>query len=595
MTTGDFLVSRLHAWGIRRLYGYPGDGINGLFGALGRAEGKEEEIAFVQARHEEEAAFMACAHAKFTGEVGALVVTSGPGLLHALNGLYDAKKDHVPLVALVGQQARVGLGGQYMQEIDAKGLLGHVCTFVEQASVPAQVRHLLDTAVRVAIAERTVTALVLPNDLLEEAFEDPPRTHGATFSGVGYHAPRRLPHDPALDAAAALLNAAERVAVLVGKGAEGATEETRALVDALGAGYAKSVLALWMLPDEPACTGPIGLIGTPASHRLMQEADALVLLGTSFPYAEHLPEEGKVKAVQIDTDASRLALRYPVDVPLDGDAKETLRALLPRLTRKADRSWQDKVIKWAEDDRAADARMAEAEADGLNPMRLFRALDERLPEGAIVVSDVGSGTAWWARLLRPRAGMAGSTSGGLASMGNAVPYANAAKFALPGRPVVAVVGDGAMQMLGLAALITTAKYAPEWTNRQLVVVVLNNRDLNMVTWEQRAMMGDPKFEASQSIPDVAYDAFAESLGLLGLRVDRTEDLPDVLDRAFAADRPVVVNAYVDGNVPILPPHVTFEMAKNMMLSLPKEGAAGLGVAVQSAKAVASAVAEKIGL
>jgi pyruvate dehydrogenase (quinone) len=566
-TVGDFIVSRLHSWGVRRMFGYPGDGINGVFGALNRAEGK---IEFIQARHEEMAAFMASAYAKFSGELGVCIATSGPGAAHLVTGMYDARADHQPLLAIVGQQARGALGGHYQQEVDLAALFKDVAgDFVHQASTPAQVRHLIDRAVRIAVSNRTVTALILPNDLQEMAYEEPARAHGTVHSGFGYRAPKIVPYQEDLQAAADILNAGEKVAILVGAGALGATEEVIAIADRLSAGVAKALLGKAVVPDElPWVTGSIGLLGTEPSWDLMRDCDTLLMIGSGFPYAEFLPEEGQVKAVQIDIQASMLSLRYPMDVNLVGDAAETLKALLPLIEQK-DGKWRRTVEKnvsawW----KLLDKR-AHAEANPVNPQLVAWELSSRLPDNVILTSDSGSCANWYARDIKIRAGMMASLSGGLASMGAAVPYAIAAKYAHPDRPVIGLVGDGAMQMNNMAELITVAKYWRDWADHRFIICVFNNEDLNQVTWEQRVMEGDPKFEASQSIPDVPYHRFAELIGLKGLFVDRPEDLGPAWDEALASDRPVLLEVKTDPEVPPMPPHLTFDQVKKLTTTLLK--------------------------
>jgi pyruvate dehydrogenase (quinone) len=505
----DHLLHRLHEWGVRRIYGYPGDGINGIVGALDRAQ---DELDFVQVRHEEMAAFMACAHAKFTGEVGVCLATSGPGAVHLLNGLYDAKLDHQPVLAIVGQQSRLALGGHYQQEIDLTTLFKDVAgEYVQMAVEPAQIRHLVDRALRIAMDQRTVTCLIVPNDLQEEPAEpDPPRKHGTIHSGIGYARSRSVPHEDDLRRAAEILNAGERVAMLIGQGAMNAAPEVTEVAELLGAGVAKALLGKAALPDDlPWVTGSIGLLGTRPSWDLMTGCDTLLMVGSSFPYSEFLPEEGQARGVQIDIDGRMLGIRYPMESNLVGDAAETLRALIPLLEHKQDRSWrseiEDGVEEWWE---LMEAR-AMQDADPINPQRVFWELSKRLPDRAILCADSGSAANWYARDVRLRAGMMGSLSGTLATMGPGVPYAIGAKFAHPDRPVIAMVGDGAMQMNGSAELVTIGKYHERWLDQRLIVLVLNNRDLNQVTWEQRAMAGDPKFEGSQSLPDFPYARHAE--------------------------------------------------------------------------------------
>ncbi|MCU1227449.1 MAG: thiamine pyrophosphate-binding protein [Acidobacteria bacterium] len=570
-TTADFIVARLHEWGVRRVYGYPGDGINGIMGALNRADGA---IDFIQVRHEEMAAFMACAHAKFTGEVGVCLATSGPGAIHLLNGLYDAKLDHQPVVAIVGQSSRLAMGGAYQQEVDLQSLFKDVASeYVQTAMAPAQLRHLIDRAVRIALAERTVTAIIIPHDLQDEAMEEPPHAHSTIHSGVGFSSPRVIPNDADLQRAARVLNEGKKVAMLIGIGAANAAEEIIEVAELLGAGVAKALLGKQVLPDElPFVTGSIGLLGTKPSYIAMSECDTLLMIGSSFPYPEFLPEEGKARGVQIDIDGRMLSIRYPMEVNLTGDARETLRALIPLLERKSDRAWREQleaeIRDWWE---VVDAR-AMNDANPINPQRVFRELSPRLPDRCIVSADSGSTATWYARDLKFRKGMMGSLSGNLATMGPGVPYAIAAKFAFPDRVAIALVGDGAMQMNGNAELVTIAKYWQEWSDPRLVVAVINNHDLNMVTWEQRVMAGDPKFDASQQLPDFPYAGYAESIGLKGIRVDKPERIAAAWDEALNADRPCVVEFLTDPEVPPLPPHITLEQAKAFTQSMVRDPA-----------------------
>nr|WP_298113870.1 thiamine pyrophosphate-requiring protein [uncultured Pseudomonas sp.] len=587
-TVSDFFVERLYQWGVRRMYGYPGDGINGVFGALNRANGK---IKFIQARHEEMAAFMASADAKFSGELGVCIATSGPGAAHLLTGLYDARLDHMPVLAITGQQARTAMGAHYQQEIDLPAMFKDVAgAFVQQASAPAQVRHLVDRAIRTALGERRVTAIILPNDLQEEEYSEPPRSHGAVLSGVGYSKPQVIPYEKDLRRAAEVLNAGKKVAILVGAGALNATDEVIEVADKLGAGAAKALLGKAALPDTlPWVTGSIGLLGTEPSYKLMTECDTLLMIGSGFPYSEFLPEEGQARGVQIDLKADMLSLRYPMEVNLQGDAAETLRVLLPLLDEKTERGWRQDVESWRAEWDVILEKRALLSAEPINPQRVAFELSPRLPERAIITCDSGSCANWFARDLKIRRGMMCSLSGGLASMGAGVPYAIAAKFAHPGRPVIAMVGDGAMQMNNMAELITVAKYWQEWENPQLICCVFNNQDLNQVTWEQRVMAGDPKFEASQNIPDVPYHRFAESIGLRGIYVDREDAVAGAWEEALAADRPVLIEFKTDPDVPPLPPHIKFEQAKKFASVLLHGDPDERGVLVQSAKQVLGAI------
>ena len=582
-TVADYVVERLQAWGVLRVYGYPGDGINGFTSALRRAEPR---IGFVQARHEEGAALMACAHAKFGGGLGVCLVTSGPGAIHALNGLYDAMLDHQPVLAIVGQQPRTVLGTRSFQEIDLGTLLKDVAhEYVQTVMHPRQAAHLVDRATRIALAERTVTCVIVPNDLQECDAEEPARRPSADFT-----APRVVPADHDLQRAADLLNAAERPALLVGQGALHATDDVIAVAERLGAGVAKALLGKAAVPDDlPYVTGSIGLLGTRASWELMQHCDALLIVGSNLPYPDFLPEPGSARGVQIEIEGRLAGLRYPTEVNLIGDSAATLRALLPRLQPHPDGAWRRRVEAWVKDWWKVVETRALQDADPLNPQRVLWELSAQLPDDAIVTCDCGTATAWYARDVRLRRGMLGSLSGNLSTMGPAVPYAIAAKFVHPDRPVVALAGDGAMQMLGNSELLTIAKYWESWEDPRLVVLVLNNADLNFVTWEQRATHGDAKFAASQDLPAFPYAQYAELLDLRGIRVDRPGDVGPAWYAALEADRPVVLEAVVDPDVPPLPPHITFEQAASMTRALLKGDPDSGGVVRHSMRQLAAGV------
>src|SRR5947207_3743762 len=566
--TADFLLERLAENGVKRIYGYPGDGINAIIGALER----HKDIKFVQVRHEEQAAFMACAHAKWTGEVGVCLATSGPGAIHLLNGLYDAKLDHQPVLAIVGQQSRMGLGGNYQQEVDLVTLFKDVAhEYVQMAYEATQIRHLVDRAHRIALDQRTVTALVIPNDLAEEpAVEEPPREHGAVVSAPGYARPRVVPSEGQLQQAAEILNAGEKVAMLVGQGALGASDEVVEVAETLGAGVAKALLGKTVVRDDlPFVTGSIGLLGTKPSWTLMNECDTLLMIGSSFPYSEWLPKPGQARGVQIDIDGKMLSIRYPMELGLVGDAKQTLRELLPLLDRKDDRSWREHIEGELQEWWRLLEERAMQDADPINPQRLFWELNKYLPADAIISADSGSAANWFARDVKLGRGHMASLSGTLATMGPGVPYAIAAKFCHPKRPAVALVGDGAMQMNGMAELITAKKYFHQWDDPRLVVLVLNNQDLNQVTWEQRALQGDPENPMTQRIPEVNYAAFADLIGLKGIRVETPDEIEGAWDDAFSSDRPVVVDALCDPSEPPLPPHISVKQARAFVSALRK--------------------------
>jgi len=581
-TTGQFVLEHLaDEWGIRRVYGYPGDGINGIIGGFHHVG---DRIEFTQVRHEEIASFAACAHAKFTGEVGVCLATSGPGAIHLLNGLYDAKLDHQPVVAVIGQQARMSLGSEYQQEVDLVSLYKDVASeFVQVCMVPQQAQHLIDRAMRIAKATRSPTCIIVPNDVQEAPYSAPPRAHGAVpSSSAAIRRPKVVPDGVALRHAAEVLNAGEKVAILVGQGAKDAFDEVEQVADLLGAGAARALNGRAVLPDDlPWVTGSIGLLGTLPSYELMDDCDTLLMIGSNFPYSEWLPEPGQARGVQIDIDARLIGNRYPMEVNLLGDSADALRALIPLLERKPDRAWREQieanVDRWW---RILDEQ-AHQPADPINPQLVFHELSSRLPDGAILTSDSGSSTDWWARHLRVRRGMMAALSGTLATMCPAIPYALAAKFAYPDRPVIASIGDGAMQMLGINALIDIAHYAQRWSDQRLVINVLNNRDLNQVTWEQRVMSGDPRLEGSQQLPDFPYARYADLIGLKGIRVDAPEAVGPAWDEALSAGRPALIEFVTDPEVPPLPPHIRFEQAKQFAHTLISGDPAGPEMVRQS--------------
>jgi pyruvate dehydrogenase (quinone) len=559
-TVADYLLERLRAWDVTEVFAYPGDGINGVLAAWGRAANKP---TFIQARHEEMAAFEAVGYAKFSGKIGVCMATSGPGAIHLLNGLYDAKLDHVPVVAIVGQTSRTAMGGSYQQEVDLLSLFKDVASeYVQMVTVPEQLPGVLDRAIRVAMAERAPTAIIIPSDVQELEYSAPTHAFKMVPSSLGIEWPSTVPSGDAIARAAEILNAGSKVAILAGQGARGARAELEQVAEILGAGVAKPLLGKDVLSDElPYVTGSIGLLGTRPSYELMEGCDTLLTVGSSFPYTQFLPGFGQARAVQIDIDGRYIGMRYPYELNLVGDAQATLRALIPLLERKEDRSWREgiesKVTRWWE----TMEMEAMVEADPVNPMRLFHELSVRLPHNAIVAADSGSSANWYARQLKFRGDVRGSLSGNLATMGPGVPYGIGAKFGHPDRPVIVFEGDGAMQMNGLAELITIKHYWEQWSDPRLIVAVLHNDDLNQVTWEMRAMEGAPKFAESQRLPDVDYAAFANSLGLQGIYVDKPDDLGPAWDRALAADRPTLLDVRTDPSIPPIPPHATFEQAK----------------------------------
>jgi pyruvate dehydrogenase (quinone) len=580
----DHVLARLREWGVEHVFGYPGDGINGLLAAWGRADNQPR---FIQSRHEEMSAFQAVGYAKFSGRLGVCAATSGPGAIHLLNGLYDAKLDHVPVLAIVGQTHRTAMGGSYQQEVDLHTLFKDVASeFVETVTVPEQLPNVLDRAIRTAYARRCPTAIIIPGDVQELDYSPPTHEFKMVPSSLDRSSWTAVPSEESLQRAADLLNAGDKVAILVGQGAAGARTEVERVAEMLGAGVAKALLGKDVLSDElPYVTGSIGLLGTRASYELMRDCDTLLTIGSSFPYSQFLPEFGKARGVQIDIDPHMVGMRYPYEVNLVGDAKATLQRLIPMLDAdRGERDWYetvcDNVRRWRE---VLEGR-AEQSADPINPEYVAHALDPMLPSDAIVTSDSGSTANWYARHLTMRPGMRGSLSGTLATMGCAVPYAIGAKFAHPDRPVIALVGDGAMQMNGMAELITAAKYRHQWEDPRLVVAVWNNHDLNQVTWEMRAMGGAPSFLPSQELPDVQYAAFARSLGLTGIRVEKPEDVEAGWRAGLEADGPAVIEFLTDPAVPPVPPHATWEQMEATAASILKGDADRASMVRQGFKA-----------
>jgi pyruvate dehydrogenase (quinone) len=568
-TVGDYLLARLREWEVDKVFAFPGDGINGILSSFGRADNQPK---FVQSRHEEMSAFEAVGYAKFTGKVGVCMATSGPGAVHLLNGLYDAKLDHVPVVAIVGQTSRSAMGGAYQQEVDLLSVFKDVChQFVEMAMVPEQLPNLIDRAIRTAVITRSPTCIIVPSDLQEMEWSAPGHAFKQVPSSLGLDLPELAPNGEALRRAADILNSGSKVAILVGQGARGCADEVIKVADLLGAGVAKALLGKDVLSDElPFVTGSIGLLGTRPSYEMMNGCDTLLTIGSSFPYTQFMPELDQARAVQIDWDGALIGMRYPYEVNLVADSKSALTALIPLLEQKSDRSWREKIetniLRWWEV-MERQAMLESGEGDMVNPMRVVHELSAQIPSNAIVSSDSGSAANWYARHLKIRGDIRSSLSGNLATMGPGVPYAIGAKFGHPDRPAIALVGDGAMQMNGLAELITVLHYYREWSDPRLVVCVFHNNDLNQVTWEMRAMEGSPKFAESQTLPDISYSAFAKSIGLLGIDVGKGDQLADAWREALAADRPCVLDVRTDPNFPPIPPHATFDQMKDMLTSL----------------------------
>ncbi len=574
-TVSDFIIDRLIEWDLHRFYGYPGDGIGGFDGALGRAERNGKDFRYIRPTHEEIASLMACAHAKFTGEVGVCIATSGPGAIHLLNGLYDAKMDNQPVVAIVGQQGRVSLGTDSQQEMNLERAFADVAGYVQTVTTPMHAQVVLDRAIRTAKARRCPTVVILPADVQNLTMETPAVEHWVSRSGVGHPSTSLLPPRDEILRAAAVLNAGSKVAMLVGQGARGATGEVLEVAQRLGAGIVTSLLGKDVVPgDVPHHTQQLGLLGSKPSYDMMQDCDTLLMVGSNFPYAEFLPPTGQARAVQIDLAPENLSLRYPMEVNLLGDAKVTLAALLEHLTPTQDLKWQKGIVAAMESWNEVTEAVAKAKAEPINPRLVFHELNERLPENCIITADAGTTADWYGHHIKLGANMMGNLSGLLASMLAAMPYAVAAKFAYPDRPVICTIGDGAFQMLGMNELLTVKRHWQEWADPRFIVMVLHNNDLAQVSFEMR-QAGDPKYEASQTLPDMDYAGYAELLGFTGIRVNDPTQVGAAWDAALAADRPVLLDIWTDPNVPPLPAHITIEQATGFVQALlkrdPSEG------------------------
>lgn len=609
-TVSEHLLRRLHAWGVGHVFGSPGDGIDALLAAFGRTE---DAPRLVRSPHARTSAFQAVGHARFGGLPGVCAAASGPDAIHLLGGLYDAKLDRVPVLAIVGRR-RTGRDDPHRPETDPYALFGDVASeFLETVTAPQDLPDVLDRALRTAHARRCPVVVVVPEDVLELGCPEPteppapPAGFGAAPAGAGPGEGTAAPSTQSLERAAEILNSGDKVAILVGRGAAGAAAEVQRIAELLGAGVAKELLGKDVLSDElPYVTGTAGPLGTRPSYELMRDCDTLLTIGSSFAHPRFLPEPGRARSVRIDvepdpTGAGRPPHRPasdpasdhasgrpsddllgrpsddhpgdpsddpsgdpwgdPYEVELVADVRETLRRLIPRIrAEERGREWFqtvcDNVRRWDE----VLERRSRLSADPVNPEQVARVLDPLLPPDAIVACDSGSVTAWYARHLTMRPGMRGALSGALAATGCAVPYAIGAKFAHPDRPVIALVGDGAMQPDGLAELITAARYRDLWQDPRLVVAVWNDRGLGQGARHPQDAEDDP---AVPSVPaqrslDVPYAAFARSLGLTGVRVETPGEVESGWRAALAADGPAVVEFLTDPTVPPVPAHATWE-------------------------------------
>ena len=550
-TASDVLVGRLHEWGVEVVFGLPGDGINGVMEALRK---RREEIRFVHVRHEEAAAFMACGYAKFTGRLGVCLATSGPGGIHLLNGLYDAKLDGQPVLAITGLPVSDLINTHTQQDVELDRLFVDVCKYNARVMNAAHVENVVDLACRTALTYRGVSHVTLPVDVQEM-----PGDEGRSKRNVAHHTSEirarsaRLPADADLSKAAQILNAGKKVAILAGRGAIGATEELETVAETLAAPIVKPLLGKEAVPDDsPYTTGAVGLLGTRPSQEVLEGCDTLLMVGTSFPYIEFYPEPGQARGVQIELDPMRIGLRYSVEVGLVGDSRQTLRALAPRLKRNADRSFleaaQEGMRSWSDLMAERASRMDRP----MKPQRVAAELGRRLPHDAIVTCDSGTIATWWARHIPVRRGQMHSLSGNLATMANGLPYAIAAQVAYPDRQCVAFVGDGGFSML-MAEFSTCVKY-----RLPVKVVVVKNNTLGQIKWEQLVFLGNPEYGCD--LEPIDFAAFARACGGTGFTIEDPATCGDVLDQALATAGPVIVEAVVDPFEPPMPPKATAAQA-----------------------------------
>lgn len=560
-TVSDLLIDRLIDWGVSVIFGFPGDGNNGIMEAL---RTRQDKIRFVQVRHEEGAAFMACAYSKFAGKLGVCLSTSGPGAIHLLNGLYDAKLDLQPVLAITGQTYHDLIGTGFQQELDILALFHDVAVFSEQVLGPEQVPLLVDSACRSALSRRGVAHLVCPVDVQDwpakDAHYSMMNVKGEPHTTAHFDPDAVIPRPDLLQKAADLLNQGKKTAILVGQGALGAGDEVEKLADVLAAPVIKALLGKAVIPDDsPYTTGGLGLVGTLASEKAMEECDSLLIVGSNFPYVKFLPEPGQAKAVQIDRDPERIGMRVPVEVGLHGDAKATLQALLPQLKPRTDRSFlekaQERYKEWLE---LMDQRESREDVP-LKPQLVVRAVSDLLADNAILTTDCGTITTWTARHIRIRRGQMYSLSGTLATMAPGLPYANAAQIAHPDRQVVAIIGDGGFTML-MQEFLTTVKH-----ELPIKIIIIKNGVLGQIMWEQMIFLGNPEFGIR--LQDFDFVKFAEACGAKGYRIEQPGEVRSTLELALKMPGPVIVEAITDPYEPPLPAHATPKQALHMAEAL----------------------------
>lgn len=559
-TAAEILIDVLQDWGVDTVFGLPGDGINGIMEALRK---KREAIRFVQVRHEEAAAFMACGYAKFTGRLGVCLATSGPGGLHLLNGLYDAKLDGQPVLAITGMPYHDLIGTRTQQDVELDKVFMDVAEYSVRVMGPTHVESITHLACRTALLRRGVAHITFPVDLQEREIE-----HERSKRNVPGHASdvlsysARLPHEGDLAQAADILNQGKKVTILAGRGALAAGAELEQVADTLGAPIVKALLGKAVVPDDsPFTTGTVGLLGTRPSQEAMEACDTLLMVGTSFPYVEFLPKPGQARGVQIEIDPTRIGLRYPVEVGLVGDSRRTLQALLPMLQRHDDRRFIESAQRGMADWWGLMEERGTRPDVPMKPQVIAWELGKRLREDAIVCSDSGTIATWWARQIRVKRGQMYSLSGTLASMANGLPYAIAAQVAYPERQVVAFLGDGAFSML-MAEFANCVRY-----KLPIRVVIVKNNTLGMIKWEQMVFLGNPEYGCE--LQPIDFAAFARACGASGFTVEDPAQCGAVLDQAFATEGPVIVEAVVDPFTPPMPPKITREQATRFAESLVK--------------------------
>ena len=559
-TAADVLIDTLHDWGVDIVFGLPGDGINGIMEALRK---RQQDIRFVQVRHEESAAFMACGYAKFTGRLGVCLATSGPGGLHLLNGLYDAKLDGQPVLALTGLPYHDLIGTHTQQDVELDKVFADVAKYNVRVMGPEHIENVAHVACRTALAYNGVSHITFPVDLQDAAVQrkgSKRNIPGHTSEVFARSA--RLPAEDDLRQAAEILSTGKKIAVLAGRGALGATTELEQIAELLGAPIVKALLGKAAVPDDsPYTTGQIGLLGTRPSQDVMETCDTLLMVGTAFPYIEFLPKPGQARAVQIELDPMRIGLRYPIEVGLVGDSRRTLQALLPLLRRNEDRRFLEKTQASMREWWGLIEERGTRDDVPMKPQVVAWELGKRLRDDAIVCSDSGTVATWWARQIRAKRGQMYSLSGMLASMANGLPYAIAAQMAYPDRQCVAFVGDGGFSML-MAELATCVKY-----KLPIKVVIIKNNTLGMIKWEQMVFLGNPEYGCE--LQPIDFAAFARACGATGFKVEDPAQCGAVLDQALADPGPVVVEAVVDPFVPPMPPKVTVDQATKFAEALAK--------------------------